>query len=118
MELKPKIGIDNLKFGMTGKEIIEILGEPDLILTENYGVEDEIEHILEWNNKKLRLTFQLNESDRFTYLRTKNYKLNYNGKQVFGKNVDYVKNEVFSELKLDWEIEDCDFFIAHFNEDY
>ena len=34
MEIKPKLGFENIKFGMYRKDIINILGEPDRIITD------------------------------------------------------------------------------------
>lgn len=113
MELKPKIGVDKLKFGMTRKEVIKILNEPDRILT---NVDDDNELILEWNSQKLRLTFYQNEKDRFGYLRTINPELQFNGKKIIGAELEFVKQHIFSDLIFDWEIEDYDFFITYFNE--
>ncbi len=113
MELKPKIGIDNLKFGMTRKEVIEILNAPDRIL-KNEGDENEL--ILEWNLKKIRLTFYQNENDRFGYLRTINPELKFNEKKIIGAELEFVKQQVFSEIITDWEIDEYDFLTTHFNE--
>lgn len=113
MELKPKIGIDNLKFGMTRKEILEILKEPNRIIKNE---DDENELILEWNSEKLRLTFYQNENDRFGYLRTINTELKFNGNKIIGKGLEFVKEQIFENLISEWEIEDYDSFITYFNE--
>ncbi|MBN1251473.1 MAG: hypothetical protein JXR51_02800 [Bacteroidales bacterium] len=115
MELKPKIGIDNLKFGMSRKEIIAILGEPDRTLTNE---DDNNEVMLEWNEKKLRLSFFKDEKDRFGYIRTKNTSLNYNGHEIFDKKIEIVKDEIFGNLINDWEVEDYGFFETHTCEKY
>ncbi len=113
MELKPKIGVDNLKFGMKRTEVIEILNKPDRILTNQ---EDENELILEWNYLKLRMTFYQNENDRFGYLRTINPELKFNGKRIIGAQLEFVKKQIFAELIKDWEIDEYDFFTTYFNE--
>uniref|UniRef100_UPI00404A5BC3 hypothetical protein n=1 Tax=Flavobacterium sp. TaxID=239 RepID=UPI00404A5BC3 len=114
MEIKPKIGVNNLKFGMTRKEVIEILNEPDRILTNE---DDENELILEWNSHKLRLTFYKNEDDRFGYLRTINPELKFKGIKVIGTALEIVKNQIFADLTSGWEMEDYGFFTTHFNEE-
>lgn len=113
MKLKPKIGIDNLKFGMTRKEVIWILNEPDRTLTNE---DDENELILEWNSQKLRLTFYKNENERFGYLRTINPELKFNGKEIIGTELEFVKNKIFADLISDWEIDNYDFLTTYFNE--
>lgn len=113
MELKPKIGVDNLKFGMTRKEVITILNEPDRMVTNE---DDNNELILEWNSQKLRLTFYQNENDRFGYLRTINPELKLNGQKIIGAQLEFAKNRIFADLISDWEIEEFDFFITYFNE--
>ena len=113
MEIKPKIGIDNLKFGMTRKEVVGILGEPDRIILDP---NDENDVILEWTDKLLRLVFYLHHNDRFAYLRTKNPNLVYNGKRIINRNIDTVKKDVFGNLVTEWEVEDYTSFITHFDE--
>lgn len=113
MKIKPKIGVDNLKFGMTRKEVIGILNEPDRTLTNE---DDENELILEWNSQKLRLTFYKNENERFGYLRTINPELKFNGKEIIGTELEFVKNKIFADLISDWEIDNYDFLTTYFNE--
>ena len=113
MEIKPKIGIYNLQFGMFRKNVLEILGNPDRIMTDEY---DENEQKLEWNKLKLRLTFQLDENDRLTYFVSKNPNLNYGGQKLIGIDTEIVKNKIFAELVSEWEIEEYDFFQILFHE--
>jgi len=115
MELKPKIGIDNLKFGMSKKEILEILGEPD----REFQLDDngDNETVLEWKQKMLRLTFYKKENDRFGYLRTMNSNVSYNGQNILNREPDLVKEKVFSELK-EWDKNEFDFLTMYFNEKY
>ena len=112
--IKPKIGFNNIKYGMYRKDIIEFLGKSDLIVTDE---NDEFEQRLEWNDLKIRLTFQLDENDRFTYLTSKNYKTEFNGERIIGMDINEAKNRLFAELITEWEVEDYQFFETHFNED-
>ena len=114
MELRPKIGIDNLTFGMTRLEVIEILGNPDRIIELE---DDNNQLILEWNKKLLRLTFYKDENEKLGYLRTLNPKLKYNDQLIINSNTEFVKNEIFNELK-EWEEDKYDFLTVHFNEKY
>ncbi|EDM44622.1 hypothetical protein SCB49_13660 [unidentified eubacterium SCB49] len=110
MELKPRIGIDNIKFGMTKSEVIEILGSPDKISKEDYGLEEETEELIEWNKPKLCLTFEKSENYRLTYIRVQNDDLVYKGKTILKQTTKYIKEEVFSDISNKWEIEKHLFF--------
>ena len=114
MEIKPKIGFNNIKYGMYRKDIIAILGKPDRIITDE---NDEFEQRLEWNELKIRLTFQLDDNDRFTYLTSKNNETEFKGERIIGMNINDAKNKLFAELITEWEVEDYQFFETHFNED-
>ena len=114
MELKPKIGIDNLTFGLNKLEVIKILGEPNRVFEME---DDDNELTLEWNEKKLRLTFYKNENEKFGYLRTSNTKLTYNGHLIINSNSQFAKEEIFCEL-LEWEKEEYEFLTVYFNENY
>lgn len=114
MELKPKIGIDSLKFGMTQKDILEVLGIPD---RKVFDQDDDEQLLLEFNKLKLRLTFYLNEQNRLGYIRTSNPNLTFNGKKIIGSKVDFAKKEIFGGIVDEWEIEEYDFFITHSNEE-
>ena len=115
MELKPKIGIDNLVFGMSQKDIVGILGEPNR--TFQLDDFDDNEMVWEWNEKMLRLTFYKEENDRFGYLRTMHPDLNYNGKKILNLPPKFVKENIFSELKQ-WDKNEFDFDTLYFNEQY
>lgn len=67
MELKPRIGVDNIKFGMTQREFLETIGIPDKkwIERDSYDADDDKVYF-EYN--KLRLVFYLKEEGRLGYL--------------------------------------------------
>jgi len=115
VELKPKIGVDNLKFGMTQKEIFEVLGSHD---RKKVDQDDDEQLLLEYFSLKLRLTVYLNEKFRLGYIRTSNPDLTYNGLKIIGSNIEFAKKEIFGELIKDWEIEEYDFFNTHSNDEY
>ena len=112
MEIKPKIGFENIKFGMYRKEIVEILGEADQIIADAY---DDGEYILIWNKMKISLTFQSN--DRFTFYSCKSLDLKFNGKTFMDIKIRAAISEVFGELNAEWVIEDYETFKTHFYED-
>lgn len=113
MKLTPKIGIDNLKFGMTRTECYEIMGNPDRVINDS----DEDEIILEFNEPKLRLSFYLNENNRLGYIRTANPKLVFNNQKIINAKIDIVKDEAFGIQIPKWEKEEYDFFTTYFNEE-
>lgn len=115
MEIKPKIGFDNIKYGMYRKDIIEILGKPNRVITDE---DDKFEERLEWNELKIRLTFQLDKNDKFTYLTSKNENMKFRGKQIIGMDINDAKNILFSDLITEWEIDNYQFFETHFNENF
>ena len=59
MELILKNGLENIYFGQSIDDAIEVFGKPD---REYHNTDDENEFILEWNAFKLRLTFYENEN--------------------------------------------------------
>jgi len=79
MELKPEIGIGNLKFGMKITEVENILGKPDI---ERIDKDNENRLILVFNNQKLRLTFYESENRRLGYIETSNPNLTFNGIKI------------------------------------
>lgn len=115
MEIKPKIGIDNLKFGMSQKEMFEVLGSHD---RKRVDQDDDEQLLLEYFSLKLRLTVYLNEKFRLGYMRTSNPDLTFNGHKIIGSDIEFAKNEIFGEIIKDWEIEEYDFFITHSNDEF
>ena len=115
MIIKPKVGFDNIKFGMFRKDVINILGEPNNVFVDNT---DENELRLEWNHLKLRLCFQKDENDRLTYFSSKNVELRFKNQKIIGENIEKATKEIFATIISDWEIEDFQFFKTYFNEDF
>lgn len=115
MELKPKFGIQDIKFGMTQNDVIEILGDPDRIKVDQ---DDDDQILLEFFKLKLRLTFYLTEGGKLGYVRTSNPNVSFNGKRIIGTSIEFAKKEIFGETVKDWEIEEYDFFITHSNDEF
>ena len=115
MEIKPEIGIGELKFGMKKAEVKKILGNPD---SEKTDKEDENRIQLVYNKHRIRLTFYTDENNRLGYILTSNPNLSYNGNSIINENIDFIKNEVFKKIINNWEIDDYPSFTAHFNEKY
>ncbi len=115
MELKPNVGLENIKFGMFQKMIYETLGLPDKIRED----EDDSDNIyLEYNKLKIRLTIYKNEDFRLGYLCTSNPNLTYNNLKLIDCDVDWVKDKVFGNLIHNWEIDNYDTFSTHGDDKY
>lgn len=115
MRLKPKIGIDKLKFGMTQKDIFEKLGSHD---RKRVDEDDDEQVLLEFYKLQLRLTIYTDEKGRLGYMRTRNANLTFNGYKVIGATIEFAKKEIFGELIKDWEVEEYDFFFTHSNDEF
>ena len=115
MKLKPKIGVDNLKFGMTKTDIVGILG-----MSNREKIDEDDDNLLLWEylEQKIRLTFYKDEDDRFGYLRTINPNLDYNGHKILNSKIDFAKKEIFGQIISEWEIEEYDFLTTYFNKEY
>ena len=114
MELKLKIGIGELKFGMSQSECIQILGQPNRTILDE---DDENELILQFNLYKTRLTFYKNENGKLGYIRTANPDLRFKGKLIINESISVLKNNVFLKECYDFEREDLESFYTHFNEE-
>ncbi len=114
MEIKPKIGFDDIKFGMHRDDILEILGEPDRIVMD---IHDGFEQRLEWNKPKIRLTFHYEENDRLTNIISKNCETQFLGKKLMGMDIREAKSQIFGNLTGNWKVKDYEYFETHFNED-
>lgn len=112
MEIKPKIGFENIKFGMLKEDIIKLFGPPDKIIIDEY---DPQEVRLAWNSLNLTMTFQAD--GRFTYFSSTNPKLTYLGQPFLDVTLKEAKENIFDKLVSNWEVEDYDTFESHFNED-
>ena len=115
MEIKPEIGIGELKFGMKLSDVEKILGKADSAEAEK---DNEHRIIVIYNKQRLRLTFYENEDNRLGYIITSNPNLTYKGNKIINSNIDFIKNEVLEKIITEWEIENYDSFISHFEEKY
>jgi hypothetical protein len=108
MKINPKNGIDQLLFGMKQNHVESLYGKP------NKQFKDEDGNIIYvYNNEKLRLTFYEDEAFRLGYIITSNPEAILLDKNVIGKEVDQIKNELPFKS---WEQEDFDSTENHFNE--
>ncbi len=107
MEIKPGIGIGDIKLGMTQSQIQGIVGKPDNIKVDS---EDSDRVYLEFNKFNLRLTIYKDEQNRLGYLSTTHSDTNYLGKEIIGKEIRFVQENIFHDLVSIWDIEEYDFW--------
>ena len=89
MKLNPKIGIDQLLFGMKQKDVIGLYGTPDKQFED-----DDSNIIFLYNQAKLRLTFYEDEDFRLGYIITSNPAVTLLDKNVIGSNITALKQEL------------------------
>lgn len=111
MKINLKHGIDQLVFGMKGKEVIGFLGKPD----REYSDEDD-NTIFLYNALKLRLTFYKDEDFRFGYFVSSSPSLELFDKKLIGRKVNEVVNELKQKGLSGWDREEFDTFENFFNE--
>jgi len=111
MIINPKIGIDQLVFGMKQNDVVALYGKP------SKQFKDEDDNIIYlYNEKKLRVTFYEDEELRLGYIISSNPELTlFNEKiidQPISKIEDLLKAKNFKAL----EIESFDSVDNYFNE--
>ncbi len=111
MIVQLKIGIDNLKFGMTRPEVEEIIGRPNRQLIDSI---DDNELIWEYTDLKLRLTFYQNEADRLGYIRSSNVNLQINDSKIIDCKIVDLQN-IIAPKSESWEREEYDLFSTYFH---
>ena len=116
MELKPRIGVGKLRFGMKRKDVVTMLGAPDQIVEDEHGRYGDTELILDWNDPRLRLTFNKKLDEQLVYIQTKSRGLMYNGRKIIDEKIEIVKNEVFGDLIREWDTDHYHSFNTYFNE--
>ncbi|PQJ08859.1 hypothetical protein CJD36_022210 [Flavipsychrobacter stenotrophus] len=111
MELKPGIGLDNIKFGATEAEIMALIGDPDKTFTNE---DDENELIYQYNSRKLRLTFYKHEDRKLGYIRCGNYKVTYDNQPLLGRPIKEVTDVTLKHI-APWEVDSYEFFDVYLN---
>lgn len=112
MEVKLKIGIDQLRFGMKQEDVMSKYGKPDTTF-----LDDDKNVIFVYNQLQLRLTFYQDEAFRLGYIISSHPSLTIFRAQI----IDKAEDEVFELLQKNgitkWERERFDILDNHFNED-
>lgn len=112
MELKPGYGIDEILFGMKENDIISLLGQPDKIYTSE---DDEDERFYQYNAKKIRLKFYLEEEGRLGYIYSSSPDLKYQGNTILHTpSSGFI--QLFQSKAADWAKDEYESLETWFNE--
>lgn len=111
MTINPKIGIDQLVFGMKQNDVVAIYGKP------NKQFKDEDDNIIYlYNEKKLRLTFYEEEALKLGYIISSNPELTLFNEVIIGKQIGKVEELLKAKNFKPLEIENFDSVDNYFNE--
>ncbi len=111
MIINPKIGIDELVFGMKQKDVENIYGQPSKQFNDE---EDNVIYL--YNEKKLRLTFYEDEELRLGYIISSNPELTLFNEEIIGKQIVKVEELLKAKNFKSLEIESFDSVDNYFNE--
>jgi len=113
MKIKTGIGINEIKFGFTENQVLDLIGQPTLIKIDK---EDEDKNrVYQYDKLKMKLTFYNEYDGKLGYIRTSNPKIEINGIRIIGIEIDKVF-EVYGLKKEDWNKENYFTFNSYFNE--
>lgn len=111
MEIKPKIGIDKLVFGMKQKDVEQLYGKP------NKQFKDEDQNIIYlYNDKKWRLTFYEDEEFRLGYIISSHPELVLFQSTIINEPISKVEDVLKSKNLKPLEVESFDSVDNYFNE--
>lgn len=113
MELKPGIGLDNLIFGATEAEVMNLIGDPDRTFTNE---DDDNELIYQYNSRKLRLSFYKNHDRRLGYIRCGNAGITYKKQPLIGQPIQTLTETTLKNI-TPWNIDSYEFFDIYYNEE-
>jgi hypothetical protein len=111
MKINPKIGIDQLIFGMKQQDVIALYGNP----SKQYK-DDDNNIIFLYDSKKIRLTFYEDEQFRLGYLISSNDDLELFSEKIIGKNIQDIQNLLTNKGIKSLETENFDTVDNYFNE--
>ena len=111
MNINPKIGIDQLVFGMRQNDVIAVYGNPDKQYKDDDG-----NIIYLYNSRKIRLTFYDDENLRLGYIISSNPNLELFSQNIIGKSIKEVEQNVINKGIKSLEIENFDTVDNYFNE--
>lgn len=111
MIINPKIGIDQLVFGMRQKDVEKIYGAPDKQFKD-----EEQNTICIYNKYKWRLTFYEEEEFRLGYIITSNPELILFNAKIIGEPISAIEKLLQAKNFKTLEIESFDSVDNYFNE--
>ena len=111
MKINPKIGIDQLVFGMKQNDVIAVYGNPD----KQYKDEDN-NVIFLYDSKKMRLTFYDDESLKLGYIISSNADLELFSEKIINKSWKSIEEIVTNKGIKSIEKENFDTVDNYFNE--
>ncbi|MDI1255195.1 MAG: hypothetical protein PSV16_03760 [Flavobacterium sp.] len=112
MKINPKIGIDQLVFGMRQEDVTAIYGMPDKLYKD-----EEENLVLLYNSKKLRLTFYVEEDFKLGYIIGSDVNLKIFSQQIIGVGSAAAKEMLAQNGLKKWTLEAFDSYENYFNED-
>jgi hypothetical protein len=111
MKINPKIGIDQLIFGMKQQDVIALYGNPD----KQYK-DDDRNVIFLYDSKKIRLTFYEDEQFKLGYLISSNVDLELFSEKIIGNSIQKVQDLLTNKGIKSLETENFDTVDNYFNE--
>jgi hypothetical protein len=108
LEIKPAIGLGDIKFGMTRDQVKKILGEPAEIEQLSYSDSDEdLTESWHYDDQDLSAGFDEDEDWRLVTLAISSQEYDISGKKLIGLNQEQLL-AALAALKInDLETEDC-----------
>ncbi|OWP82990.1 hypothetical protein BWK59_12920 [Flavobacterium davisii] len=111
MKINPKIGIDQLVFGMKPNDVVKLYGQP------NKEFKDEEENLIYlYNEQKWRLTFYEEEEFRLGYIISSNPNLLLFDQTIIAKTIHLIQELLKVKNFKPLEIESFDSVDNYFNE--
>ncbi|MFK7050766.1 hypothetical protein FLACOL_02001 [Flavobacterium columnare] len=111
MKINPKIGIDQLVFGMKPNDVVKLYGQP------NKEFKDEEENLIYlYNEQKWRLTFYEEEEFRLGYIISSNPNLLLFDQTIIAKPIHLIQELLKAKNFKPLEIESFDSVDNYFNE--
>lgn len=108
IDIKPRIGLGEIKFGMSREEITDILGKPEF--QEITSFEDEGEEFKsdswEYHGLRVDLSFEESEEWKLVIISVSSDDYMLNGKQLIGSDMEELMGDLSDMNINDIEVED------------
>jgi len=113
MTIKPGIGINDIKFGMSENQVLNLIGKPSKIIIDED--DEDKNQVYQYDKLKLRLTFYNEYKGKLGYIRVANPKIVINGHPIIGIRIKDVFKSYGTKVE-DWNKEFYFTFNCYFNE--